>query len=101
MKNISKGDWIEISSQILTSSERASNLPDDTAAMPYVMKTRGTAMENGQLGEEILIQTPSGRQLKGKAEEIDPYYTHDFGECVPELVEIRKTIRAMMKGVKK
>lgn len=101
MSQISKGDWIEISRIILKPEERASNLPEDTAATPYIMKIRGTALKDGNIGDEILVRTTGGRELKGKAEELNPYYGHDFGERVPELARMRAAIRSSMKEVGK
>ncbi len=97
-ENILKGDWVEISRVVLEPNERAQNLPEDTARIPYSMKIRGTALQDGKTGEEMKIKTVGGREVSGKAEAVNPFYDHDFGVCVPELVKTRQAIKKIRKG---
>lgn len=98
MDHINQGDWVEICWTILTPEERAPGLPEDTRQTPYILKASGIALEEGKTGDEISIETQAGRNLKGQATRIFPYYNHDFGNCVPELIQIRKQIRSAAKG---
>ena len=44
------------------------------------------------------IITRTGRQVLGKLLEANPRYTHDYGEFVPELLEIGDTVRGILFG---
>jgi len=90
-----KGDWVEISAIVLKPAERAPGLPRDTASVPYTLRVRGHTVEKGEIGKTITIRTLSGRLLKGKLSEINPTYSHNFGKCVPELLQTRIQLKKL------
>ncbi len=98
MSKIEKNDWIEISEILLTPENRASGLPDDTKDLSYKLKIRGFAQCDGSVGEKITIKTVTGRVLSGVAEKINPYYDHNFGDSIPELIKVRNDLKSLMKG---
>ena len=93
-----KGDWVEITSEILKPAERAANLPQDTAEKPYTLRMRGIAEESGTIGQTVTIRTMTGRQIQGIAVTVNPYDAHSFGKCIPELIHTRINILATMRG---
>ncbi len=81
-------NWVKIHITILESSQRASNLPEDTKKVPLEAWINGFMEKEGKIGEIVEIRTLSGRTVKGTLVEINPRYTHDFGNPVPELLRI-------------
>ena len=51
-----------------------------------------------EIGDEVEIETIVGRREKGELVEVNPYYTHSYGVFVPEIIEIDKQLREIMKG---
>ena len=97
MSKIKKNDWIEISDTLLTPENRASGLPEDTSFLSYKLRVRGFAQSDGNIGEKITIKTVTGRVVIGEAEKINPYYDHDFGDCIPELIKVRTDLKELIK----
>ncbi|MCG4586170.1 2-amino-4-ketopentanoate thiolase, partial [Anaerosalibacter bizertensis] len=36
--------------------------------------------------------------VEGKLVEVNPFYDHDFGKCVPELLYIGRQLRGYLEG---
>lgn len=90
-----KGDWVRIHSLILRSEERTGNLPADTKATDIQMWTKGFLLnESAEIGDEVTVETYIGRHQSGNLTQIEPYYNHDYGKCVPELLFIGRSLRA-------
>lgn len=96
-----KGDWVRIHSIVLTSSERAPQVPSDTASVPLEMWVKGFATHEASIGEEIEIETITGRKMVGNLDEVDPAYNHSFGNNMPELLQIGKQVRDILFGGEK
>lgn len=95
-----KNEWVTIHQVVLESSQRASNLPQDTKEVPLEMWVKGHALTSGAIGDEILIITKTGRSLKGRVVEIRPRYHHDFGDYLEEVDEIdRILLTCLEEGV--
>jgi hypothetical protein len=92
------GDWVEISAVLLAPAERSPNLPPETAVVPLVMRVRGWAQKGGLVGAKISVKTQAGRVLSGKLLSVSPSFDHDFGGCIPELIEVRRKLKAEMSG---
>lgn len=92
------GTWVQIRQQILPPGQRAPQVPQDTAQVPLLLVARGFLTESASLGQQVSIKTLSGRCISGELLEALPRYTHDFGEAVPELLEIGPRVREMLKG---
>lgn len=94
-----QGDWVRIRSVILTAKERTGALPDDTKATDLVMWTKGFLLdETAGIGDEVTVETYIGRIQRGTLTEVGPYYRHDYGRCVPELLSIGRDLRRELKG---
>ncbi|SCG83225.1 hypothetical protein DW1_1655 [Proteiniborus sp. DW1] len=94
-----KGDWVRIHNIVLTPDQRASQVPEDTRSVPLEIWTKGFLLDDeAKIGDEVNIETYIGRKVSGKLIEINPYYEHDFGKCVPELLYIGKQLRDILEG---
>lgn len=98
---IKKGEWVRIHKHILEPSERAPQIPDDTKACPLEMWDKGFLQADAEIGDQVEIETVTGRKETGTLLEVNPYYTHDFGEFVPELLKIDKQVRDILFGGEK
>ena len=95
---IKKGEWVRIHKIILTPSERAPQVPDDTKVVPLEMWDKGFLQADAELGEEVEIETVTGRRETGRLIEVNPYYDHDYGKFIPELLAIDKQVRGIVFG---
>ena len=95
-ESIAKGSWVEIQTLVLAAGERAPQVPDDTRRVSLEMKVKGFLLEDARLGDEVEIQTPSGRRLGGKLAAVNPGYEHSFGPPIPALLTIAEEVRAML-----
>jgi len=90
---IRKGDYVEIKIIALNKNERAENLPLDTKNFPYEGKIRGYITSDSNIGDEVIIETPIGRKIKGTLLGKVSQYEHNFGEPIRELIDIGKKVR--------
>jgi len=94
-----KGDWVRIHNIVLSSEQRASQVPEDTRNVPLELWTKGFLLDDeAKIGDQVNIETYIGRKVSGKLIEINPYYDHDFGKCVPELLYIGRQLRGILEG---
>ena len=101
VKMVKKGEWVRIHKIILTPEERAPQVPEDTKKTPLEMWVKGYLQKDAEMGSEVEIETVTGRKEVGTLIEVDPYYTHDFGKFVPELLAIDKQVRGILFGGEK
>lgn len=95
-----KGDWVRIHKIVLKPEERSPHLPEDTQKVPLEMWDKGFLLNDvANIGDEVEIETYIGRKTSGTLIEINPYYTHDFGKCVPELLYIGRQVRSLVEEV--
>jgi len=95
---IKKGTWVRIHKIILEPSERAPQVPEDTRKVPFEMWVKGFLLQDAEMGDEVTIETVTGRTETGNLVEVNPYYEHDFGKFVPELLAIDKQVREILFG---
>ena len=95
---VKKGEWVRIHKIILQPSERAPQVPEDTKKVPLEMWDKGYLQEDANMGDEVKVITVTGREETGTLIEVNPYYTHDFGTFVPELLVISKQVRDITIG---
>ncbi len=95
---IKKGSWVRIHKIILEPSERAPQIPEDTKATPLEMWDKGFLQEDSKVGDIVEVVTVTGRKEEGELVEVNPCYKHDFGEFVPELLEIDMQVREIVFG---
>ena len=87
---VQKGTWVRIKKILLPVGQRAPQDPEDTRNTPLVMWTKGFLAADANLAAD--------RVETGTLVEVDPYYTHSYGKCVPELVQIDRNYRAFLYG---
>lgn len=90
---IKKDTYVRIEKTILESSMRTSKIPEDTKQTPFKMWTKGFLLEDCSLNEIGNIRTVSGRIDSGKVIEENPMYELNYGEFVPEIIEIDEVLR--------
>ena len=93
-----KGDWALLHSVVLTAAQRAPQVPDDTHKVPLEQWVKGRLSAPAQIGAEATVVTRTGREVTGTLLEINPRYAHDYGDFIPELLEIDDTARALLFG---
>jgi 2-amino-4-ketopentanoate thiolase alpha subunit len=76
---VPRGQWARIHRVELAPSERASDIPEDTAAVPFETWINGWLVDEASLGEPVRLRTPAGRVVEGVLVEVAPGYTHSFG----------------------
>lgn len=92
-----KGDWVRIHSIVLEAGERAPNVPEDTQKVPLELWDKGFLLnDSANIGDEVEVETYIGRKIEGTLLEVNPYYDHDFGKCVPELLYIGKQLKSLI-----
>ena len=93
-----RGDWVIIHNNLLDASERAGQVPEDTQLVPLEMWVKGYLLVDGEVGEQVSIQTITKRVETGKLVEVSPTYTHSFGDFVPEILEIDRKLQEELYG---
>lgn len=98
---IKKGEWVRIHKILLKPEERTGKLPEDTKKVPLEMWTKGYLLHDANIGDEVEIESVNGRHETGTLIELNPYYRHNFGKCVPELLKIDEQVRKIVFGGEK
>jgi hypothetical protein len=94
-----RGDRVQIYRVILRVGERAPQVPEDTAAVPLEMTVRGDLLEDtAAAGDEVTVETPAGRRLRGRLIALDPPYNIGFGPPPPELRQVGKELRKILSS---
>lgn len=88
------GDWVEVERVLLEPADRSTNLPEDTAAQPLMVWVKGFALADASVGDELLVETMTGRTVTGRLSAINPGYFHTFGRPAPELTHVGRDLRA-------
>ena len=98
MNKAKKGDWVRIHAVVLKPGQRAPNLPAETLEIPLEMWVKGALLEeNASLGDDVTIQTITGRMVKGWLDDICPSYKHSFGSFMPVLQDIGMELRDLVE----
>jgi 2-amino-4-ketopentanoate thiolase alpha subunit len=93
-----KGDWVRIHKIVMKAGGRAPQVPEDTAKVSFEMWQKGFLLNNeAKTGSIVDIETVIGRNVTGTLMEVNPYFTHSFGKCVPEILKIDKQLKDLMK----
>ncbi len=96
-----KNDWVIIHRNILEPSGRSAAVPDDTKKVPLEMWVKGHLQSDAEIGDTVRVITRTGRIEEGKLLEVNPFYKHDFGKFVPELLAIDDQVRGILFGGEK
>lgn len=91
-----EGDWVEVERTLLDPADRSTNLPPETAEKPLRMWVKGFALGEAALGEEVTIETMTGRQVTGTLSTVNPGYFITYGNPIPELTHVGKDLRAQL-----
>ena len=87
------GDWVEVERVLLEPADRSPNLPPETSEKPLLMWVKGFAGTCAGIGEELDVETMTGRVVTGRLSAINPGYDHTFGTPVPELTSVGRDLR--------
>lgn len=90
------GDWVEVERVLLEPADRAPGLPEATAITPLRMWIKGFARDAADVGEDVEIETMTGRLVAGRLSAIAPGYTHTFGTPPRELSAVGRDLRARL-----
>lgn len=94
-----RGDWVKIHNVVLEAGERAPNLPEDTKNVPLEMWVKGFLLsDKAKIGDFVEIETYIGRKVEGYLVESNPYYNHDYGKSVPEILYIGRQAREILEN---
>ncbi|MDO5296490.1 MAG: 2-amino-4-oxopentanoate thiolase subunit OrtA [bacterium] len=94
-----KGDWVRLHIVAMKPEERTGHLPEDTKGVPLEMWVKGFLQnDSAACGDEVQVKTRTGRLVKGTLTEINPSYSHSFGQTIPELLHIGPQVREMVFG---
>lgn len=92
------GDWVRVHDIVLQVGERAINLPEDTRKVPLEMWVKGFLVnDKAKIGDLVEIETYIGRRVKGYLVEVNPYYRHDYGKMIPEILYIGRQAREILE----
>lgn len=92
-----KNDYVRIHRAVLQAVERTGKLPEDTKNVPLEMWVKGLLQEDSaQLGDTVTVKTVVGRLETGVLMEENPCYTLNYGEYVPEILEIDRQLRGVV-----
>ena len=93
-----KGDWVLVYNVVLNPEDRAPQVPEDTKKVPLETWVKGFLNEEASLNDEVTITTITGRTVQGKLVDINPYYKHDYGKCIPEILKIGLQLKEITFG---
>lgn len=89
---IKKDSYVMIKKIVLKKEDRTAHLPKDTKAHDFMMKIKGTLLDDANIGDEVMIVTETKRKVKGILIEENPCYNHSFGSHVDEVLQIKEII---------
>ena len=92
-----KGDWVRIHKIVLSASERAPQVPEDTKQVPLEQWVKGFILSDAEMGDEVEIETVTQRKISGTLIEVNPTYVHTYGNYMPELGKISSEVKAMLQ----
>lgn len=95
---IKKGTWVRIKEIVLAPEERATHIPEETKKVPLIMWLKGRLLADAEIGERVTIITRTGRFVSGILDEVHPSYQHNYGNFVPEILEIDDIIAREVKS---
>ena len=95
---VKKGEWVQIHKIVLTPEQRAPQVPEDTKKVPLELWVKGYLQQDANIGDEVTIKTRTNRIETGKLLEVNPYYKHNYGKFVPELLAIGDQVKDILFG---
>jgi 2-amino-4-ketopentanoate thiolase alpha subunit len=95
------GEWVEVERVLLEPADRSANLPPETAEKPMLVWVAGFAGAEARIGEELTVETVTGRFVTGRLSAVNPGYFHTFGNPVPELIGVGRDLKARVAAYRK
>jgi 2-amino-4-ketopentanoate thiolase alpha subunit len=95
------GEWVEVERVLLEPADRSANLPPETAEKPMLVWVAGFAGAEADLGEQLTVETVTGRFVTGRLSAVNPGYFHTFGNPVPELIGVGRDLKARVAAYRK
>jgi len=95
---IKKGTWVQIHKIVLKPEDRTATLPEDTKKVPLEMWVKGFLLADADLLDSVTIKTLTGRVETGTLIKENPTYLHNYGDFVPEILEIDKIVKNELYG---
>lgn len=96
---ISAGTWVEVTQVVLPAGHRPETVPADTRQTDLILRVRGFLTEPARPGDQATVRTLADRLLTGLLTDPTPRFSHDFGQPVPELLEVGSEIRRELRGL--
>ena len=96
MDRAREGDWVEVEVKLLDPADRSTNLPPETAEKPLMMWIKGFAEGEAAPGEQLGIETITGRKVTGALSAVNPGYHITYGPPIPELTHVGRDLRAQL-----
>lgn len=90
--------WVQIHKIILNSEERAPQVPDDTKKVPLEMWVKGFLIETSEIGDIVKVKTITGRIEEGELIQVNPTFKHNYGNFVPEILQIGQIVKDFIYG---
>lgn len=95
---IKKNTWVQVHKIILSKDERSTNLPPETKEVPLEMWVKGFLQDDANIGDIVKIITVTNRIEEGTLVEANPTFKHNYGDFVPEILEIDKIVKKILYG---
>jgi len=95
---IAKGTWVQIHRIILPVGSRSESIPEHTQKVPFEMWDKGWLNAASELGSFVTVTTATGRTETGTLIAVHPSYHHDYGDFVPEILEIDRIVKSALYG---
>ena len=94
-----KNEYVRIHRNVLEAAERTGKLPEDTKNVPLEMWVKGWLQdEEAAIGDTVTVKTVVGRLETGTLLEERPCYDLNYGEYVPEILEMEDQLRNALFG---
>ena len=95
---VEKGSWVTLEKIVLTSAERAQNLPEETRKTDLRQWVKGSLLEATTIGEPASVLTVTGRVESGILSEVNPAFIVNYGSYVEELKQIADQVRDLLRA---
>lgn len=96
---IPAGSWVEIQQVVLRAGQRAPNVPPDTGRVDFVARIRGFLIVSAPIGDDVTVRTLVGREVSGVLTAVNPRNPADFGNPVPELLDLGSRARLALDAL--
>lgn len=98
-RHYKRDDFVVIELVILPVGQRAPQVPEDTAKTPLIAFTKGWLLdEEAEVGDKVKVKAISGRLVEGTLTNRGLAPVHDYGDFVPELLQVHEQVRGLLFG---